>query len=146
MMKFCFAALAIAGLWAAPALAADTETDPRVKSILEKLPSDAELEAMKDELPDFNIVIEGMVELSKDEELQSDIDSVTQRLQKHLNDIEIEETDSGYPDINALMDEVMDIAGDKDLLADLLGAAFKVTDKMEEVMDEAVQDDETAEE
>jgi len=112
--------------------AADEDRDPRVEEILSKLPSEAEMEDMLEQMPDMNKMVSGVMEIAQDPETMETLERVGARLEERFAGMDLNVEDGEMPDPNLLMGEMMGLASDKESLGDVLGLMFQVVDVMEE--------------
>jgi len=115
---------------------ADQTRDPRVKEILDQLPTEAQIEEMLSGLPDMNKMMTGVMDIAQDPETMETLERVGTRLEDRFSSFELSVEDGEMPDFNHMMGEVMGLASDRETIGDVLGLMFQFVDVMEESVSE----------
>ena len=119
-------------LLATPAMADDA------KSLKDHLPSEAEIENIIAELPDFNHMMDGLIEIAKDEELREKLTESAEHMQEKLEESgALELRDNGLPDFNAAMAVMLRTFTDKEGVGGMLDTLEEVGKELETIMEES---------
>ena len=101
--------------------------------------SAADIEFMKEQMPDFNKLMTGLQSVMRDPKVRSGLEEAAKAAGKAMDDVDMSaKTESGAPDMNAMMGAVLSLLGDEDLMTGLSDALSAAAIPMEEVMQEAV--------
>lgn len=117
----------------APKSSAKAPTD--IKDI--KLPSAAEIKAMHAQMPDMNALMGGMMEIMKDEKLQSSLRSASKTMAKKMGDVDMSKGENGLPDMNAMMGAMLSMMSDEEGMGAMLSALKPLAIEMEALAKEA---------
>jgi len=115
---------------------AETKAPP--KSLSEalkdiKLPTEAEIEQMQDQMPDLNAMMAGMMKIATDEDLKKGMAKSADRLRNMFDDMDFE-TKNGTPDLNAMMSMMIGMMGDEEMLGGMLEAIEPIAEMMEDTV------------
>jgi len=100
-----------------------------------KLPTDAEIKQMQDQMPDLNALMAGMMRLATDEDMKKGMAKSAERFKQKL-DIDSFESKEGMPDFNAMMSAMIGLMGDEELL----GGMIEAIEPMAELMEDTAKD------
>ena len=117
-----------------------TQADEPAKSLKQqlediKLPTEAEIAHMQEQMPDINALMAGMMKLATDEDLKKGMMKSADRLKNKL-DIDGFESEDGMPDFNAMMSAMISLMGDEEML----GGMIEAIEPIAELMDDTVAD------
>jgi len=135
--------LMFAPLLAPPALAHPEPEAPKVKAKAPtdikdiKLPTQAEIKAMQEAMPDMNALMGGMMEIMKDEKLQSSLRAASKTMAGKMADVDMTKGENGLPDMNAMMGAMLSMMGDEAVMGDMLSALAPMAEQMETLAKEA---------
>jgi len=108
-----------------------------------KLPSEADIEKMIDNMPDFNGIMTDMSKIMKDDKLRSQMETTAKSVSKSLKNSGALKTDGEMPDINLALETLLRSFADKDGLGGMLGSmtdmAETMSDSFEKHMPETAQ-------
>jgi len=96
-----------------------------------KLPTDAEIKQMQDQMPDLNALMAGIMKLATDEDMKKGMAKSAERLKQKL-DVDSFETKEGMPDFNAMMSAMVGLMGDEELLGGMIEAIEPIAELMED--------------
>jgi hypothetical protein len=109
-------------------------------NLKDSLPSAKDIDAIIDELPDFNHLMDGLIEIAKDEKIRSQIaDSAAHMKEKFEQSGALEPRENGLPDINAGLAIMLRSLSDEDGLGGILDALESVNGELETVMEESLE-------
>lgn len=136
---FSAAAYAIIGLsvLSAPAFAA-TPAKPAPSTSLKdlKLPSQAEIDDMLENLPDFNAIMGDMIDMAKDEKMQKRFETTAESFKDLLDEDVLSKRDkNGLPDMNALLATMLGAMSEDGPAGELLGGVAEIASEMETIME-----------
>ena len=119
-------------LLATPAMADDN------KSLKDHLPSEAEVENIIAELPDFNHLMDGLLEIAKNEKLREQLTDSAEHMKDTLEESgALELRENGMPDMNAAMAVMLRTLTDKDGVGGMIEAFEDVGKELETIMEES---------
>lgn len=128
----------------APSALAHPETDaPKVKEKAPtnlkdiKLPTQAEIKAMQENMPDMNALMGGMMEIMKDEKLQSSLRSASKTMADKMGEVDMTKGENGLPDMNAMMGAMLSMMGDEAAMDEMLSALAPMAEQMESLAKDA---------
>ena len=122
-------------LLATPAFANDG------KSLKDHLPSEAEVEKIISELPDFNHMMDGLMEIAQDENLREKFTDSAAHMKEQLEESgAMEMRGNGLPDFNAAIAVMLRTFTDKDGLGGMIDVLEDVSKELEGVMEESLKD------
>jgi len=106
-----------------------------------KLPTEAEIEKIIDEMPDFNKIMGAMMTIAQDEDIQDSLKDAGQTLAKSLEKSGIQDMtanlDKGeMPDFNNLMATMMRLTADEEVMGSMLEVVGELQEAVEENIDE----------
>lgn len=135
----CAVASAIIGISAlsAPAVAAP-KAEPAKSTALKdfKLPSQAEIDDMLENMPDFNGIMGDMLDMAKDETMQKRFESTAESFKELLDDDALSKRDkNGLPDINALLATMLGAMSEDGPAGELLEGVAEIAGEMETIME-----------
>lgn len=114
---------------------ADTKTDNRIDL---NLPTEAEIDEMLADMPDFNGLMRDMIKLATDEELQDRMERSGKALSDKIDQSGALETDeNGMPDFNKLIRVMMYAMADEEVTGGLL----ETVDELQTVMEKHLPDE-----
>lgn len=99
-----------------------------------KLPSQAEIEAIKKQLPDMTAMMGDMMAMMQDEDMQKNLKGSFDILKDHVGPEDFAKTDEGLPDVTAMMGSMLDLMGDEDFIGGLIGAMEPLQQTLEKHM------------
>ena len=121
-------------LLATPAFANDG------KSLKDHLPSEAEVEKIISELPDFNHMMDGLMDIAQDEKLQKQFKDSAEHMKEQLEESgALEPRDNGLPDFNAAMAVMLRTFTDKDGVGGMIEALEDVSKDFESIVEESFE-------
>ena len=101
-----------------------------------KLPTEAEIEDIIDEMPDFNGLMNGLLKVVQDEDVMSSLERAGEKLSKKMETFEdIPEQENGLPDLNNLMATMLRTFSDEDFMGDMMDVVTTLQDSVEENLD-----------
>ncbi|MEP1231615.1 MAG: hypothetical protein ABJG88_13155 [Litorimonas sp.] len=100
-----------------------------------ELPSQAELDEMLEKLPDFNILIDDVMVIMKDEKLRTNLKSSAQTLKNKIEDSDVlsQRDANGLPDLNELMSVMLSTITEDGMTGELLGDLTELAGEMEDL-------------
>ena len=108
-------------------------------SLKDSLPSDEKIEEMIAELPDFNHLLDGLIEIAQDEDIREKFADSAAHMKSELDKSGALETrDNGLPDINAGLAVLLRSLSDEEGIGGMLDALEGVGDELETVMKESL--------
>lgn len=141
-MRILSASLITLSFLAAP-LAANAHDVPKKKSEITefKLPSEAEIEQIIDEMPDLNRLMDGMMAVAQDEDLMNSLESAGEKMAKSFEKFEdMELRDNGMPDMNLMMETMLRMTADEDIMGEMMNVVEELQDVVEDNFDESLLD------
>jgi len=109
-------------------------------SLKDALPSEAAIEEMIEELPDFNHLMDGLLKIAQNEEVREQFtDSALHMKEQFEKSGAMEPRDNGLPDINAGLAVLLRSLSDEDGIGGMLDALEGVGDELETVIQESVE-------
>lgn len=131
-MRFLSLLLPFALLAAPTAMAQD--------SLKDILPSEAEIEEIIAELPDFNHMMDGLMDIAQDEELREKFTDSAEHIKNRLETSgALEPRANGLPDFNAAMEVMLRTFTDKDGFGGMLEALEDVSKDLETIVEESME-------
>ena len=123
-------------LLASPAMAQSGSNS--TKSLKDVLPSEAEVEQIIAELPDFNHMMDGLMDIAQDEKLQKQFKDSAEHMKEQLEESgALEPRDNGLPDFNAAMAVMLRTFTDKDGVGGMIEALEDVSKDFESIVEES---------
>ena len=102
------------------------------------LPSQAEIEAIKKQLPDMTGIMNDMMSIVQDEDMQNSLQGSLDILKEHVGENGgFAKTDQGVPDVTAMMGSMLDLMGDEAFIGGLLDAAEPLKETLEKHIPDA---------
>lgn len=144
-MRILSSTIVTFALLAAPAFANAHEIKAKPKSDISisdlKLPTEAEIEDIIDQLPDLNALMGGMLNVVQDEDIQDSLKeagkSLAQSVEKSgITDMDFDLDKGELPDLNKLMATVLRMAGDEDVMGEMLDVVTELQKSVDENFDE----------
>lgn len=138
-MRIFALTLAAPILFAGTALAHPEKSEkPAPRDISElQLPTQAEIDDMLAEMPDFNAIMGDFIRLAKDEKVQARFEAAGEKMSERIDRSGLLETDeNGLPDFNALMGVMMSMMAKDGPMEDLLETVEDIQTVMEKHVDE----------
>ena len=125
-------------LLASPAMAQSGSNS--TKSLKDVLPSEAEVEQIIAELPDFNHMMDGLMDIAQDEKLQKQFKDSAEHMKEQLEESgALEPRDNGLPDFNAAMAVMLRTFTDKDGVGGMIEALEDVSKDFESIIEESFE-------
>jgi len=101
-----------------------------------KLPTEAEIEDIIDQMPDFNGLMNGLLKISQDESLMNSLERAGEKLSERMETFEdVPEQENGMPDLNGLMATMLRTFSDEDFMDEMLDVATELQRSVEENLD-----------
>jgi len=123
-------------LLASPAMAQSSSNG--IQSLKDALPSEAEIEEIISELPDFNHMMDGLMEIAQDEKLRNQLTNSAETMKEKLEESgALELRDNGLPDMNAALAVMLRTFSDKEALGGMIDTLEEVGKELETVMEES---------
>ncbi len=145
-MRFLSLTLASALLFSGSALAHPEKQDEPAKPAVTMsdielsdlpLPTEEDIDAIMDQMPDLNALFGDFIELAEDERLQKRFEKAGDAFAEKLDDSgALELDDNDLPDFNALMRVMLSAMSDEDIMGEMLHTLDDVKDVMEKHVDE----------
>jgi len=102
-----------------------------------KLPSNAEIEKIIEDMPDLNKLMDGMMAIAQDEDLMSSLENAGEKMAKNFEKLgDMEMRDNGMPDMNAMMGTMLRTFSDEEVMGEMLGVVEELKEVVEENFDE----------
>lgn len=106
-----------------------------------KLPTEADIEAIIDKMPDLNQMMGGMLDVMKDEKIQSKLKSAGENFADSVEKSGIKDLtaniDAGeLPDFNNLFASLLRLTSDEEVLGDMIGVLSELQSSVEDNFDE----------
>ncbi|MEE9347297.1 MAG: hypothetical protein V3U82_03820 [Robiginitomaculum sp.] len=101
------------------------------------LPSKAEIETMKESLPDMNVMMGSMMKMMKDEDFRAGMDKTADVMKRKMGALDMKSNKDGMPDMNAMMGAMLELFGDEEMMESLIGQIAPLQEMMEEALPEA---------
>ena len=115
--------------------ASKTSPAPSVQTALKdlKLPSQAEINDMLENMPDFNGIMGDMLELAQDEKVQKRLKASAESFKSKLDESDVltKRDANGLPDINAVMSVLLGAMTDEGFAGELLEGMTEFAEEME---------------
>jgi hypothetical protein len=140
-----FAIMPLLAILAAPAASAHPLPGDKPKPAISmppismkdiKLPSEAEIEAMKDSLPDMNIMMGSMMKMMNDEDFKASMEKSADVMKRKMGALDMKPSKDGMPDMNAMMGAMLELFGDEEMMESLIGQIAPLQEMMEEALPE----------
>jgi len=132
---FLITAFAVIGL-SAPAFAVDPATTPKTEF---KLPSQAEIDNMIENMPNFNGIMDDMIEVMSDEKMLDKLESTAEGFKELLDeDLLKKRRDNGLPDINNIMATMLGAMSEDGPAGELLEGLSEIAGEMETIVEKHV--------
>lgn len=141
-MRILSASLITLSFLAAP-LAANAHDVPKKKTDITefKLPTEAEIEQIIDEMPDLNRLMDGMMAIAEDEDLMNSLEDAGESVVKAFEQFEeMELRDNGMPDLNFMMETMLRTMSDEEVMGDMLNVVEELQEVVEENFDGGLLD------
>ena len=142
-MRILALSLAAGLFFSAPALAHPEKTDPKpVQKVSEiKLPTEAEIEQIIDDMPDFNKIMGAMMAVMQDEDIRDSLkeagESFAESVEKSgIKDMTSDLDEGEMPDFNALFATMMRMTADDNVMGNMLDVMSELQDSIEDNIDE----------
>ena len=137
-IAFLITAVAAIGL-SAPAFAAQAN-DPAPKASKEfKLPSQGEIDEMIENMPDFNGIMDDMIDVMTDEKMQDRLESTAEKFKDLVDeDLLKERRENGLPDINNIMAVMLGAMSEDGAAGELLEGMSEVATELETIVEKHV--------
>jgi len=101
-----------------------------------KLPSEAEIDKIMDQVPDLNALMDGFLAIAQDEDLHKSLEDAGDKLSTKMEKLsDIETRDNGMPDLNLLMETMLKTFSDDDVMGEMLGVVGELQKSVEENID-----------
>jgi len=108
-------------------------------NLKDSLPSADEIDAIIKELPDFNHLLDGLIEIAQDEKIRSQLADSAAHMKDELEKSgAMEPRDNGLPDINAGLEVMLRSLSDKEGLGGILDALQGASGELETVIEESL--------
>ena len=124
-------ALILLGIFTPAYAAAQTDTK---KPLIDSLPSEAEIETIIAGLPDLNHLMDGLVDIAKDETLRQNISDAATHV---MDDLEasgaLELRDNGLPDFNKSMAVMLRAISDPEGMGKIINTLGEVADELDDL-------------
>lgn len=133
-----FSSLFVTAAFLAVPLAANAHDLTKKKDLSDfKLPTEAEIENIIDDLPDFNGLMNGLMRIAQDEDIRSSLERAGESLTEKLETFEeLPTQENGMPDLNGLMATMLRTFSDEDFMGDMMDVANQLQKAVEENIDE----------
>lgn len=116
-------------------------------SLKDALPSEAAIEEMIEELPDFNHLMDGLLKIAQNEEVREQFtDSALHMKEQFEKSGVMEPRDNGLPDFNAGIAVLLRSLSDDDGIGGMIESLEGVGDELETVMKESFDKDRKSDE
>ena len=114
-----------------------SETKPVTDISKIELPTQAEIDDMLADMPDFNALIDDLIALATDEDVQARFEAAGDKMSQKLEKSGAFETDeNGMPDFNAMMGVMMSMMAKDGPMEDILETVENIQTVMEKHVDE----------
>jgi len=134
-MRIFSASLLTLSFLATPFLANAHDIEKKKTNEL-KFPTEAEIEQLIGELPDFNGLMNGLMAVAQDEDLMSSLEHVAESMSEKMEVLEDMETqENGMPDFNFLMSTMLRTFADEELREDMMNVVTELQESVEENLD-----------
>jgi len=120
-----------------PAIAAPS-SEPAPKTQLKdfKLPSQAEIDDMLENMPNFNGIMGDMLDMAKDEKMLEKLESSAESFKELLDDDALTKRDkNGLPDINGLLAVMLGAMSEDGPAGELLEGVAEMASEMESIVE-----------
>ena len=108
-------------------------------SLKDALPSDEKIESIIDDLPDFNHLLDGLIEIAQDDEFREKFADSAAHMKSELEKSgAMEPRDNGLPDVNAGLAVLLRSLSDEDGIGGMLDALEDVSGELGTVMQESL--------
>ncbi len=145
-MRALILSLATLSLLSAPAFA-HPEPEPAPKTIDKvnvkdiKLPTEAEIEDIIDQMPDLNAIMGGMMKVMQDEDIRDSLKDAGKSFAKSveksgISDMTADLDKGEMPDFNLLLATMLRMASDENVMGDMLDVVEELQESVEENLDE----------
>jgi len=115
-----------------------TASKPDGLSLKDNLPSSEQIEAMIDDLPNFNHLMDGLFEIAQDDKIREQIAESADHMQRQLKDSgALEPRSNGLPDFNAGIELMLRSLSDEKGLGGILSAMELAGDDLKTVMEDS---------
>jgi len=104
-----------------------------------KLPTDAEIEQIIDEMPDLDVLMGAMMNIVQDEDLHETMKSAGENFADHMKDsglTDMELEDGELPDFNKLMSTMLRTFSNEDVMGGMLDVVEELQEAVEDNIDE----------
>ncbi len=144
-MRLLSSSMITLALLAMPAFASAHEVKEKPKPEISisdlKLPTEAEIEDIIDQMPDLNALMGGMLNVVQDEDIQDSLKEAGKALSQSVEksgimDMDIDIKNGELPDLNNLMATILRMTGDEDVMGEMLGVVTELQKSVEENFDE----------
>jgi hypothetical protein len=145
MRSLFFTVFGTFALWSIPfqVSAENVQSDPKQSLKVEdiKLPTEAEIEDIIDQLPDFNAIMGGMVKVMQDEDIQQSMKKASESLSDSIEKSNIKDLtknlDEGeLPDINKMLETLLRLSADEEVLGSMLDVVTDLQNAVEDNLNE----------
>jgi len=139
-MRILSTSLIALSFLAAPAFASahEVKSKPDIDLSISdlKLPSEAEIDKIMDQMPDLNALMDGFLAIAQDEDLHKSLEDAGDKLSTKMEKLsDIETRDNGMPDLNLLMETMLKTFSDDDVMGEMLGVVGELQKSVEENID-----------
>jgi len=142
-MRILALSLAASLFFSASALAHPEKTEPKpVQKVSElKLPTEAEVEQIIDNMPDFNKLMGAMMTVMQDEDVRESLKNAGESFAKSVEKSGIKDMTSDLeagemPDLNALFATMVRMTADDNVMGNMLDVMSELQESVEENIDE----------
>jgi len=109
-------------------------------NLKDSLPSSEQIEAMIDDLPDFNHLMDGLFKIAQDDKIREQIAESADHMQKQFEKSgALEPRSNGLPDFNAGIELMLRSLSDEKGLGGILDAMELAGDDLKTVMEESLE-------
>ncbi len=119
----------------------EVKTKPKTDISELKLPTEAEIEDIIDQMPDFNKIMGAMMTIAQDEDIHDSLKDAGEALAKSveksgLSDMAANLDDDELPDFNKIMATMMRMTADENVMGEMLDVVTELKEAVEENIDE----------
>ena len=104
------------------------------------LPSDADIDKIMEEMPDFNRLMDGMIDIAENEELRDRLKSSADRMKNRIEESgALKMRENGRPDLNAGIETLLRTLSDEEGIGEIVETLEDVAAEMSAVVEESLE-------
>jgi len=141
-MRILSASLVTLSFLALPMAASAHDIEKKKTGLSEfKLPTQAEMEQIIDDMPDFNGLMDGMLKIAQDEDIRSSLERAGETLSEKMETLsDMEMRENGLPDMNKMMATMLRTFSDEDFMGEMMDVVTELQEAVEENFDEELRE------